>query len=72
MMKRIEISLGALAPHLKDQLPLSDVAAEQFEAIRRASNILRIHSYLTRAEAEKVERRIVGAIIAELESQPHD
>jgi hypothetical protein len=71
MSNRIEISLGALAPPLSEQLPLSKQAAEHFDRIRNACNILRIHHYLTPKEAEKVEKRLIGSIIAELEKH-HD
>ena len=73
MTTKIEISLGALAPHLKEQLPkLEPKTAEHFETIRRSTNILRIHSFMTRSEAQKVEKRLLEAIIAHLEDQPHD
>lgn len=68
MSERISFDLGALAPHIGEQIPgLPPEKAEVIEAHRVAINRLRINGLLTRSEAQKAEKRLVKEIQEALE-----
>lgn len=69
-MPYISFDLGALAPHIGEQLPqLDPTDATQIENLRKATNLLRINSIITRAEANKAEERLVKRISAALKGK---
>jgi len=68
-MSKISFQLGAIAPHIKKQLPqLTDREAQKIEAHRAAINRLRIHSILTRSEAKRAEGRLVKMVFDSLKA----
>lgn len=63
MTDSISFDLGALAPHIGEQIPqLPSKRALEIEGHRRSINMLRIHGILTRAEAKRAELRLVKSI----------
>jgi hypothetical protein len=63
----IRFDLGALAPHIGDQIPaLSAQDATAIEGHRIAINRLRINGLLSPSEAKKAEGRLVESIRAAL------
>lgn len=69
-MDDISFDLGALAPHIGEQFPqLDEKDAMQIEGHRHAINRLRIHSIVTRSEANKAEERLVKRIKAALKGK---
>lgn len=69
-MTYVSFNLGALAPHIGEQLPQLDAKdAMQIEGHRNAINRLRINSIITRSEANKAEERLVKLIRAALKGK---
>lgn len=71
MKKEIGLHFGAMAKSVNEQLneqgftlPTKGLI-EQYDKMMFAYNMLRIHSMLTQAEAEKVAKRILKNIVAD-------
>ena len=72
-MAEIRFNLGAIAPHIGDQLPmLSNQTIAAIEGHRRALNRLRVHGFLTPPEARLAEARLVKAIQKALKQKGTD
>ncbi|MEB3320400.1 MAG: hypothetical protein VKI63_05625 [Cyanobium sp.] len=73
----IQITLGAMAPPLKQQVEAQGMSLanhELWEERHRAWNLLRIGGYLTDAETKRIGRRLVNGIgqDAHFEAAVHD
>lgn len=67
-MNTISFDLGALSPHIGDQLPmLPPKIAMKIEGHRQAINRLRINGILTPSEAKKAEVRLVKEILESIQ-----
>lgn len=59
----MEISFGALAPHIGEQVPeLTQEHAMRLEGHRNAIDRLRINGLITRADAVRAEKRLVKEV----------